>query len=104
VRTYEGASALIFMVSLPCYDQAGPAAHPEALTHCQVLPQVQSQRALPDCLSYFRTVCALKQFADTPIILCLNKTDIFREKLETVRLPVVMRANAAPDAHLSLPR
>ncbi len=50
-----------------------------------MLPAYQTVRALPDSLNYFRNVCALKQFADTPVVLLLNKTDIFREKLDKVR-------------------
>lgn len=70
------------------------------------MPAYQTVRALGDSLNYFRNVCALKQFADTPIVLLLNKTDIFRQKLEQVRTqrtpspPAARRARHASEREL----
>jgi GTPase SAR1 family protein len=68
IHCFQGCTAIIFMVSLSEYDQG--------------LAEDESQNRMKEALLLFDEICNSRWFADTSIILFLNKLDLFREKIQ----------------------
>jgi len=71
---FEAVAAVIFVASLSCYDE--------------VLFEDDSINSMVDSLELFREICNLQWFVTTPIILFLNKRDLFEQKINIIPLSV----------------
>jgi len=81
----RAVSAVIFVASLSCYDE--------------VLRENYSVNAMTEQLTLFGVVVNNRYFADIPMILLLNKKDLFAEKIQRVPLqkcPSFSTYNGAP--------
>jgi len=67
MHCFEQVTALLFLVGLSDYDQVS--------LENEGVNQVQ------DTLTLFDSICDSRWFANTPVIILLNKTDLFAEKL-----------------------
>jgi len=74
IHCFEKVTAVIFVASLSCYDEL---MFEDDTINCMV-----------DSLELFREICNLQWFVDTPIILFLNKNDLFLEKIHIIPLSV----------------
>jgi len=74
IHCFEGVTALIFCVALSEYDQK--------------LYEDERTNRMYEALELFDEMCNSEWFARTDIILFLNKSDLFREKLKKVDLSV----------------
>jgi len=65
-----------------CFDQISAMFYVCALSeYCQVLEEDPNQNRLQESLSLFRGLLGLPWFSKTPVILFLNKADVFRVKI-----------------------
>ncbi|KAF0971641.1 hypothetical protein FDP41_009864 [Naegleria fowleri] len=71
IHCFEGVDALLYVSSLSEYNQ--------------LCYEDESTQRLNESLYLFEDVCNNRWFKDTDIILFLNKTDVFKEKIETLR-------------------
>ena len=67
IHCFENVTAIIFCVSLSAYDL--------------VLAEDEEMNRMHESLRLFDSICNNRWFLDTSIILFLNKTDIFKEKI-----------------------
>jgi len=74
IHCFEGVTAVLFCASLSEYDQ--------------LLLEDDETMRMHESLNLFGEVCQSPWFADTAMILFLNKDDIFREKITRVPLTV----------------
>ncbi|KAJ3430984.1 guanine nucleotide-binding protein g(o) subunit alpha [Anaeramoeba flamelloides] len=74
IHCFQGVTAVIFCVSLSEYDQN--------------LFEDSAKNRMSEAIMLFEEICNSRWFADTSIILFLNKTDLFRKKIKTVNLSV----------------
>eukprot|EP00301_Raphidiophrys_heterophryoidea_P026106 c8926_g1_i3.p1 GENE.c8926_g1_i3~~c8926_g1_i3.p1 ORF type:complete len:355 (+),score=99.04 c8926_g1_i3:45-1109(+) len=72
IHCFEGCDAVLFVVGLSEYDQ-------------QLLEDNNTNR-MKEALTLFDEICNSRFFTQTSMILFLNKSDLFREKLERVSL------------------
>ncbi|KAF8873399.1 heterotrimeric G-protein alpha subunit, GPA3-like protein [Infundibulicybe gibba] len=72
IHCFEGVTCIIFCTALSEYDQ--------------VLLEEPSRNRLVESLMLFEAVANSRWFAQTSIVLFLNKIDIFKKKLQTVPL------------------
>jgi len=72
IHCFEEVTALFFIVAISEYDQ--------------FLREDQTSNRLTESINLFREVCNYKCFETSPIILFLNKSDIFKNKVEKVRI------------------
>mmetsp|Transcript_25712 Transcript_25712/g.50663 ORF Transcript_25712/g.50663 Transcript_25712/m.50663 type:complete len:370 (+) Transcript_25712:36-1145(+) len=72
IHSFEEVTALLFVVAISEYDQ--------------VLYEDQSTNRMVEALNLFEETCNSKWFSNTSIILFLNKSDLFREKIKKVPL------------------
>ena len=70
-------TAVIFVASLSCYDEL---MFEDDTVNCMV-----------DSLDLFKEICNLQWFVDTPIILFLNKKDLFEKKIHLIPLTVCFK-------------
>ncbi|KAJ6247160.1 guanine nucleotide-binding protein g(o) subunit alpha [Anaeramoeba flamelloides] len=70
IHCFEDITAVIFCASLSGYDQN--------------LFEDENENRMKESLLLFEEVCNSRWFVDTSIILFLNKTDLFRKKIQTV--------------------
>jgi len=68
IHQFDGVNAVLFVCSLSEYDQN--------------LYEQSNQNRMLESLSVFGEVCSLPSFKDAPIILFLNKRDLFEEKIK----------------------
>ena len=68
---FEGVRGIIFVASLSDYDQK--------------MFEDETTNRMKDSVYLFRDICANPAFAETPIILFLNKRDLFQKKIRDVR-------------------
>jgi len=85
IHCFENVTAVIFVASLSCYDEL---MFEDDAINCMI-----------DSLELFREICNLQWFVETPIILFLNKKDLFQEKIHIIPLSVCF-----PQFDLSPPR
>ena len=69
-KTKKKVTAVIFVVSLSCYDE--------------VMYEDDNENAMLDSLVLFEEICNNKWFINTSMILFLNKNDIFSQKISNV--------------------
>jgi len=74
IHCFQGVTAVIFCVALSEYDQT--------------LYEDESQNRMTESLLLFDEICNSRWFTDTSIILFLNKTDLFKEKILKVNLNI----------------
>ena len=74
IHSFQGVTSLIFCVSLSEYDQK--------------LYEDESVNRMQESIMLFDEICNCPCFKDTSIILFLNKSDIFREKIKRTSLDV----------------
>ena len=67
IHCFENVTAVIFMVAIQEYDQ--------------VLIEDETVNRMEESLTLFDSICNSRWFEKTSIILFLNKTDLFKEKL-----------------------
>lgn len=67
---FEGVTGIIFVASLSDYDQK--------------MFEDETTNRMKDAVYLFRDICANPAFAETPIILFLNKRDLFEAKIKDV--------------------
>jgi len=72
IHCFQGVTAVIFCVALSEYDQK--------------LYEDESQNRMTESLLLFDEICNSRWFTDTSIILFLNKTDLFKEKIGKIDL------------------
>jgi len=74
IHCFESVTAIIFCVALSGYDL--------------FLVEDESQNRMHEALKLFDSICNNKWFEKTSIILFLNKTDLFKEKITKVPLGI----------------
>eukprot|EP00163_Fabomonas_tropica_P007430 TRINITY_DN1713_c2_g5_i2.p1 TRINITY_DN1713_c2_g5~~TRINITY_DN1713_c2_g5_i2.p1 ORF type:complete len:353 (-),score=128.43 TRINITY_DN1713_c2_g5_i2:366-1424(-) len=74
IHCFQDVTAVIFVTSLSEYDQ--------------VLYEDETQNRMKESLNLFDEICNSRWFADTSLILFLNKTDLFKEKIAQTDLSV----------------
>jgi len=74
IHCFDSVTAVIFCASLSEYDQS--------------LREDDSQNRMKESLLLFDEICNSPWFKDTNFILFLNKTDLFREKIQKIDLSV----------------
>jgi len=74
IHCFENVTAVIFVAAISAYDQ--------------VLYEDENVNRLEEALNLFENICNSRWFRDTSIILFLNKSDLFREKIQRVPLTV----------------
>jgi len=74
IHCFENVTAVIFVASLSCYDE--------------LMFEDDTVNAMIDSLELFREICNLQWFVTTPIILFLNKKDLFEKKIHIIPLTV----------------
>jgi len=74
LHCFEDVTAVIFCASMSGYDQ--------------VIREDQKTNRLHESLNLFKEICKSKWLKDVPIILFLNKKDLFQEKIRRVDLSV----------------
>src|SRR5690606_5469629 len=72
IHCFDSVTAVIFCAALSEFDQ--------------VLREDESQNRMKETLLLFEDICNSPWFREIAIILFLNKTDLFREKLQRVQL------------------
>lgn len=72
IHCFEDVTAIVFLVAISEYDQ--------------VLVEDESVNRMQEALTLFDTICNLRWFSNTSIILFLNKIDLFKEKIRRVPL------------------
>jgi len=75
IHCFEGVTAVLFVVDISAYDR--------------VLYEDEKVNRLIEALNLFENICNSRWFRDTSIILFLNKSDIFKEKIKEVPLTVL---------------
>jgi GTPase SAR1 family protein len=74
IQCFEDVTAVLFVAAISEYDQK--------------LREDDTTNRLHEALAVFESICKIKAFANIPIILFLNKDDIFQEKIKNVPLTV----------------
>jgi GTPase SAR1 family protein len=74
IHSFENVSAVLFVAAISEYDQT--------------LFEDESVNRIQEALTIFRDICNSRWFAESSMILFLNKSDLFREKLKKVPLNV----------------
>jgi len=80
IHCFENVTCVFFVAAISAYDQ--------------VLIEDEAVNRIEEALSLFENICNSMWFRQTPVILFLNKCDLFREKLATSPLNAVF-----PDYH-----
>lgn len=74
IHCFESVRAILFIASLSEYDQ--------------VLEEDMTKNRMEESLNLFNSIVNLSWFAETPIILFLNKEDIFMKKIEKIDMGI----------------
>lgn len=74
VHCFQDVTAIVFVVALDCYDMK--------------LYEDENVNRMHESLQLFDEICNSKWFKDTALVLFLNKSDLFKEKIEKVDLKV----------------
>ncbi|KAL9649414.1 hypothetical protein ABK040_014324 [Willaertia magna] len=86
IHCFENVTMLLFVVSLSEYDQN---CYEDEMTH-----------RMKESLSIFAEIVNCKFFEDTPVLLFLNKRDLFEEKLKTKPITMFFRDyKGAPESY-----
>ena len=73
IHRFGSAACLIYVADISAYDQ--------------LLPEDQSVTRVEEDLTLFGSICNSKWFINTPIILFLNKVDLFERKFRSLFFP-----------------
>lgn len=76
IHCFENVTAIMFIASLSEYDQ--------------VLAEDRTRNRLKESLDLFEGIITLPWFKHAPIVLFLNKDDLFRKKIETVDIGIYL--------------
>ncbi|KAF9916995.1 hypothetical protein FBU30_001042, partial [Linnemannia zychae] len=87
IHCFEGVTAVIFMAAISGYDQC--------------LIEDKDANQMQEAMMLFDQVCNSKWFTNTSIILFLNKTDIFQEKLHYSRVKDYFPDYEGPDTDVA---
>ena len=82
IHAFDNCNAVVFVAALSEYDQ--------------VLYEDDGTNRMEESLSLFEQICNSKWFAETSVILFLNKQDLFLEKLATQPLSKYMADYPSP--------
>ena len=82
IHAFDNCNAVVFVAALSEYDQ--------------VLYEDDGTNRMEEALSLFEQICNSKWFAETSVILFLNKQDLFVEKLATQPLSKYVAAYPRP--------
>jgi GTPase SAR1 family protein len=74
IHCFDNVHAVLFVAAISEYDQ--------------VLYEDDSQNRMHEALSLFSEICNSRFFAETAMILFLNKRDLFQEKIQTTSLKI----------------
>jgi len=74
IHCFENVTAVLFVVDISAYDR--------------MLYEDEKVNRLEEALNLFENICNSRWFRDTSIILFLNKSDLFKEKIQKVPLTV----------------
>jgi len=74
IHCFENVTAVLFVVDISAYDR--------------MLYEDEKVNRLEEALNLFENICNSRWFRDTSIILFLNKSDLFKDKIKTVPLTV----------------
>ena len=74
IHCFENVTAIIFCVALSAYDL--------------LLEEDEETNRMQESLQLFDTICNHRSFRNTSIILFLNKTDLFRKKIEKIPITI----------------
>jgi len=85
IHCFENVTAVIFVAAISAYDQ--------------VLYEDENVNRLEEALNLFENICNSRWFRDTSIILFLNKSDLFREKITRVALTVAFPEYAGDNTY-----
>jgi len=72
IHCFDEVTSIFFIVAISEFDQK--------------LREDESTNRLTEAFHLFKDVCAYETFASTPVILFLNKSDLFEEKLKRVKI------------------
>jgi len=72
IHCFENVTAVLFVVDISAYDR--------------MLYEDEKVNRLEEALNLFENICNSRWFRDTSIILFLNKSDLFKEKIKRVPL------------------
>merc|ERR1712167_297393 len=72
IHCFEGVRAILFIASLSEYDQG--------------LFEDRNKNRMQESLNLFEGILSLVWFRETPIILFLNKNDVFKKKIKHIEL------------------
>eukprot|EP01083_Nonionella_stella_P073436 198552_1 len=85
IHCFEHVSAVIYVASLNGYNE--------------FMYEDESQNVMHDSLSLFERTCNNEWFSNTSLILFLNKSDLFVDKIKTVPLTCCFPDYDGPDTH-----
>lgn len=74
IHCFENVTAVLFVAAMSEYDQ--------------VLYEDETMNRLEEALTLFAEISGLSWFRNSPIILFLNKRDLFNHKVEVARIPL----------------
>jgi len=83
IHCFDAVTAVLFVASLSCFDQQ--------------LFEDQSVNAMREALSLFEETCNSRWFRKTSMILFLNKSDLFFEKIKRKSLKICFEEYDGPD-------
>lgn len=83
IHCFEEVTAVLFVAAVSAYDQ--------------VLFEDESTNRMHEAINLFNEICNSRWFNKTSMILMLNKTDLFYEKIEKVPLTVCFPDYEGPD-------
>lgn len=90
IHTFDNVTAVMFVAAINEYDQT--------------LAEDRKTNRMSESLNLFQEVCQLKWFEKSGIILFLNKTDLFREKLNySPYAPAIRKIKKADDPEFDGP-
>jgi len=82
IHCFENVTGVIFLAALSAYDQT--------------LYEDDQTNRMKEALALFNQICNSRWFRDTCMILFLNKTDLFKEKIKRVPLNVCFKEYQPP--------
>jgi len=85
IHCFQDVTAVIFVAAISAYNQ--------------VLFEDENVNRLEEALNLFENICNSRWFRDTSIILFLNKSDLFREKIQVVPLTVAFPEYSGPQTY-----
>ncbi|KAI7817300.1 guanine nucleotide-binding protein subunit alpha [Gamsiella multidivaricata] len=83
IHCFEGVTAVLFLVAISGYDQC--------------LVEDKDANQMEEAMMLFDQICNSQWFVDTSIILFMNKTDIFRQKIQYSSIKAYFPDYEGPD-------